>query len=283
MNFDWESPINFSSKKSAAVFGGAIYDLDSAQMSENKSRYKADYYLSNKYLSESISSSNIGDKTRGDVWNYLEGTLIESNIVSDLLEKHGVNVRLFTGKDASEDVFKSLNAKNSPSIIHISTHGFFYPEPEKTNKSERIMSQIFVKAENPMLRSGLILSGANRVWTGEGTIAGVEDGVLTSFEVSNMDLQNTELVVLSACETGLGDIKSGEGVYGLQRAFKVAGVKSIIMSLWKVPDKETVELMELFYLNWLGGMTKHEAFYESQKEMRKKYDPYYWAAFILIE
>lgn len=283
VNFNWESPINFSSKKTAVVFGGAIFDLDSADMSRNKDKFKTDYNLTNKFLAGNYNNTNLESKTRGDDWNYLEGTLIEANIVSELLGKHNVNVEQFTGKDASEDVFKSLNSKNSPSIIHISTHGFFYPEPEKASKKDRNMSQIFVKAENPMLRSGLILSGANRVWSGGCPISGVEDGILTSFEVSNMDLQNTELVVLSACETGLGDIKSGEGVFGLQRAFKVAGAKTVVMSLWKVPDKETIELMNLFYSNWLGGMTKHEAFYEAQKEMNKNYDPYYWAAFVLIE
>ncbi|MCX6164324.1 MAG: CHAT domain-containing protein, partial [Ignavibacteriae bacterium] len=144
-------------------------------------------------------------------------------------------------------------------------------------------SEIIKRAENPLFRSGLILAGANWYWQGNRSIEGTEDGILTAYEVSNMDLMNTELVVLSACETGLGDIKGGEGVYGLQRAFKVAGVKTIIMSLWKVPDKETVELMELFYTNWLGGMTKHDAFTNAQKEMRKKYPPYYWAAFVMVE
>lgn len=99
-----------------------------------------------------------------------------------------------------------------------------------------------------------------------------------------MDLQNTELVVLSACETGLGDIMGGEGVYGLQRAFKVAGARTIIMSLWKVPDKETVELMELFYKNWLENkMSKEDAFNQAQRELSKKYPPYFWAAFVMVE
>ncbi len=97
-------------------------------------------------------------------------------------------------------------------------------------------------------RSGLLFAGANYAWTGK-PIEGIEDGILTAYEVSNMYLPNTKLVVLSACETALGDIEGSEGVYGLQRAFKIAGVKNLVMSLWKVPDEATSEFMQTFYKN----------------------------------
>ena len=98
-----------------------------------------------------------------------------------------------------------------------------------------------------------------------------------------MDLSKTDLVVLSACETALGDIKGNEGVFGLQRAFKLAGVKKMLLSLWKVPDAETALLMKLFYTYYLQGKTARESFTAAQKDMRRKYKPYYWAAFVLIE
>jgi len=132
------------------------------------------------------------------------------------------------------------------------------------------------------MRSGLILAGANRAWEGADPIPGVEDGILTAYEVANTNLAGTDLVVLSACETGLGDIQGSEGVYGLQRSFKMAGAGYIIMSLWQVPDQQTVELMTLFYLNWLAGTGIREAFFKAQLEMRAKYDPYFWAAFVLV-
>ncbi len=108
---------------------------------------------------------------------------------------------------------------------------------------------------------------------------------LTALEISNLDLKNTNLVVLSACETGLGDIEGNEGVYGLQRAFKMAGVESIIMSLWQVPDAETSEFMQLFYNTWFEGGTVRNAFNETQLSMQTKYatEPYKWAAFVLVD
>ena len=114
---------------------------------------------------------------------------------------------------------------------------------------------------------------------------GIDDGILTAFEVSGMDMFNTQLVVLSACETGLGDIKGTEGVYGLQRSFKMAGVDWLIMSLWQVPDKETTEFMETFYDNWLEGDAIHKAFRDTQITMKNKYkdDPFKWAGFVLME
>jgi len=108
--------------------------------------------------------------------------------------------------------------------------------------------------------------------------AGVEDGILLASEVSEMYLPNTKLVVLSACETALGDIKGAEGVFGLQRAFKMAGVKYLLMSLWQVPDYQTSELMSKFYENWLTGLPIHDSFRKAQSFMKQKYpgDPYNW-------
>jgi CHAT domain-containing protein len=127
------------------------------------------------------------------------------------------------------------------------------------------------------------MAGANYVWKGGEQIPGTDDGILSAYEVSNMNLSQTKLVVLSACETGLGDISGGEGVYGLQRAFKMAGVNYIIMSLWQVPDKETVEFMQIFYNYCINKNTIRESFAAAQAAMRKKYSPYYWAAFVLVE
>ena len=142
-------------------------------------------------------------------------------------------------------------------------------------------------AEDPLFRTGLILSGGNKAWQGQSSPLGQEDNILTAYEIADLDLTDTELVVLSACKTGLGDIDEGtEGVYGLQRGFKLAGVKYIIMSLWKVPDKETQELMVLFYKKWLEEDLKiPDAFRAAQQEMRKKYEdePEKWAGFILVE
>jgi CHAT domain-containing protein len=133
----------------------------------------------------------------------------------------------------------------------------------------------------------LILAGAQKAWLGEPIPDNVEDGVLLAEEIATMDLTGTDLVVLSACETGLGEITS-EGVFGLQRAFKKAGVQTLIMSLWKVDDNATSLFMRTFYKQWLGGKSKHAAFLDAQAAVRecKESDysnPYYWASFIMLD
>ena len=137
--------------------------------------------------------------------------------------------------------------------------------------------------ENPLLRTGLLLTGAGDLLTKTEYNYNEEDGILTAYEAMNMNLDQTDLVVLSACETGLGETKVGEGVYGLQRAFMVAGAKTLIMSMFKVDDTATQKLMVNFYQKWLATGNKRKSFVEAKKELRNEYsDPIYWGAFIMI-
>lgn len=231
-----------------------------------------------------------------EVWSYLPGSLQETETIHAFLQTKKMGVNYFKDENASEAIFKEKII--SSTVVHIATHGFFFPDPEQVQNEMKVDSDPnqdlsfrgttnyanwnFVNNKNPLMRSGIVFSGANDVWNRDALAEG-EDGILTALEVSNLDLRNTKLVVLSACETGLGDIKGSEGVFGLQRAFKMAGVKYLIMSLWQVPDKETSEFMILFYKNLIKIKDIPLAFQKTQKAMRKKYDPYYWGAFVLIE
>ena len=133
-----------------------------------------------------------------------------------------------------------------------------------------------------MLRSGLLLTGCF-TYAKADPKPETEDGILTALEVANLDLDETDLVVLSACETGLGDVKAGEGVYGLQRAFNVAGAKTIVMSLWKVDDVVTQKLMSAFYANYVQSNNARQAFLAAQAKIKAQYpQPYYWGAFVMV-
>ncbi len=252
---------------SAALFGDARFTIDSSILAGLKKQ--------NENISNVYTPSNRG--TRGSLWTDLPGTAEEIKKIKQLFEDNNLQTQSFTQANASEENLKALDNK-SPQVVHIATHGFFLPEPDKKNREN-----VYAYAEDPLLRSGLILSGGNHAWSGKTPIEGVEDGIATAYEISQLNLSNTELVVLSACETALGDIKGSEGVFGLQRAFKMAGVKKMIVSLWQVPDKETAELMTSFYSYWLNGKTIEAAFAQAQSDMRKKYSPFYWAAFVLVE
>jgi CHAT domain-containing protein len=178
------------------------------------------------------------------------------------------NVKTVVGAEATEEYIKSIK---NPRILHIATHGYF-------KKGQ------YQSSTQAMLNAGLLFAGVVDYDRMDIRPYDKEDGKLTAFEVMNMELDSTELVVLSACETGLGQA-SKEGVYGLQRAFKVAGAQTIIMSLWKVSDEATQLLMTKFYENWQKkGMNKRKAFETAQKDLRKQYkEPYYWGAFVMIE
>lgn len=239
----------------------------------------------------SVNSVNFFDmyitqtrQQQNGAWQPLPGTHHEIDSLASVFRSRYVNNQIFTGSRASEESFKTLDGR-SPQILHIATHGFFLPPPENkllkkegTNQS----SNAFKLQPNPMFRSGLVFAGANLAWNGK-SVQGEEDGILTAYEIAQMDLSHTNLVVLSACETALGDIEGNEGVIGLQRAFRIAGVKQMVMSLWQVPDKETIELMILFYQNLLNNQSAADALRNAQLKMKEKYSPFFWAGFILIE
>ena len=238
-----------------------------------------------------INFDAFGDSTtRGGAWNYLPGTEREVNALETIMRSAGLKTKIKKGLGATEESFKKIGANNSasPKILHIATHGYFFPDPKDKAGNQQSFSNkepVFKMSDHPMLRSGLILSGGNKGWDGDRNLEEKEDGVLTAYEISQMNLSNTELVVLSACETGLGTIQGNEGVYGLQRAFKIAGARYLIMSLWQVPDKQTSVLMITFYKKWLKEkMTIPNAFHAAQKKLRDEgLDPYYWAGFVLVE
>jgi CHAT domain-containing protein len=221
---------------------------------------------------------------RGEEWKPLPFIKSEMDNLKKLFTKANIPVTTLSGKAATEESFKALDG-DSQQVLHMGTHGFFLPVQEKKTKESDIKgSNTFAVQQNPMFRSGLVLAGGNRAWKGDPGVPGKEDGILTAYDIAQMDLSGTDLVVLSACETALGDLQGNEGVIGLQRAFKMAGVKQIIVSLWKVNDKATAELMTHFYKNWLSGQTTREALHNAQLKLKeKKPSPYYWAAFVLVE
>ena len=202
------------------------------------------------------------------------------NSIEQLLNKSQWSVNSYLNKDASEEKIKTIK---SPDILHIATHGFFIPEKEN-EKTIVYSKDISLASDNPLTRSGLLLAGVEKNMKGNASrLPGEEDGILTALEVMNLNLDHTDLVVLSACETGSGEIRNGEGVYGLQRAFLVSGANNLIMSLWKVSDEATQELMIGFYTQLLTTKDKVAAFHKAQLELKKKYEsPFYWGAFVLI-
>lgn len=254
--------IKENAKKSIALFGGIDYD---ASISVNKKNVQ--------------DSSKIKLDRSG--FDYLPETLNEVTDISDLLA--GVmHTAVYSGKKATESQFKLLS-RHSPSVIHISTHGFYLKgKGLKTPffKNLPMSSKITYK----MSKCGLLFSGANNAWNGIYTQNVEDDGILTAAEVEKMDLSDTELVVLSACDTGSGDCESIDGVYGLSRAFKIAGVHTIVMTLGKVNDLVTKEFMCEFYSQIKEEMEYHEAFRIAQKRLRVKYkDPLLWAPFVIID
>ena len=257
------------------LYGGIFYDGDTIALKQAAVQYHSSYL---------VSRSLPDDLERGNIYQYLPNSRSEVDTISFLAKEKGFSTISHTGWDATEESIKSLSGANSPEILHIATHGFFFPDPKvKPDNSVASEGKVFRQSDNPLIRSGLTMAGANYAWDNK-PVTGIQDGILTAYEVSNLNLSNTKLAVLSACETGLGDIQGNEGVYGLQRAFKIAGVKNLIMSLWDVPDAETAEFMTTLYKKIFDGLSIEDAFINTQTEMKNKYrnEPYKWAAWILV-
>ncbi len=211
------------------------------------------------------------ERVRGEVCHSARGlrftrlpeTKDEANAIDSILKNvFNQKVRNYQNSQAIEEM---LYPSTSPKVLHIATHGYFFETEQLDN------------IENPMLRSGIVLSGVNSALK-----EGKDDGMVSGEKILGLPLKGTELVVLSACETGVGDVQRGEGVFGLKRAFILSGAKSLVMSLWSVPSTETTELMKEFYTLLSQGKTKAEALRQAKLSiMKNKPNPVYWGAFVL--
>lgn len=259
-------------KRNAVLYGGLNYNTDPVDME----LYAAEYD-SVRGLSEfKVPDTSVP-------WDYLIGTKNEVENIGRLLESEDYDVSIYTDDIGIEESFKALSGQKKQ-IIHLATHGFYLPDAGVAGNAP--------SEDYALSRAGLVLSGANNSWAG-GSVYGAEDGILTAKEISLMDLRGADIVVLSACQTGLGEV-SGEGVFGLQRGFKKAGVQTLLMTLWEVDDRATQVLMTEFYKALLSGKEKYEALDYAQKQIagetfivsgvrRSGSDPYFWASFILLD
>jgi len=275
-----------TTKEKAIIYGGLNYDATISELI-------ADSKLHTR--KESSYRGNVDNLDLRYGWDYLPETLVEVNAIESTMKKNEIHTQVYTDTLGTEASFKSLDGQ-SCKIIHIATHGFYYSEDDsvkmKSAKLDYLANQMdrysrSYEEDLSLTRSGLLMAGCNNILRGYKLPNDIDDGILFSKEIAGMNLKNVELTVLSSCDSGLGDV-TGEGVFGLQRAFKKAGAQSILMSLHKVDDEATRILMVEFYKNLMAGKSKHQSLKDAQHYLRKvengKYDdPKYWASFIMLD
>lgn len=258
---------------SATLYGALKYDVDATMMANEASHYHVD----------PLFALNRGESVRGNgPFRDLPNAKEEIDKIERVLKSGKVKVTPRTGTTGTEESFLALSGK-APNILHVATHGFYYT----ADKAKEVN---YLKGYNDaMMLSGLIMSGGNLAWTGRQVPKGVLGGVLTANNIASMDLRGTDLLVLSACQTGLG-IATPEGLFGLQRAFKKAGVQTMVMSLWSVNDEAAKDFMIKFYEELTDSRNKwdkRKAFDRAKAHIRNnpryKQDPYYWAAFVMLD
>ena len=281
----------FEHIKSAVVYGGLQFDMDLAQIRSQHERTATgtEYMEALKDFAFNSVTSDMSRaldslSLRGAV-HYLVGTENEANHIAEQLTMNDVDTRILMGERGTEETFKALN-KEHLSLIHIATHGFSFSKEEIAKEKH---SLLFIDdqrddLENPLNYSGLLLAGANYVLKGNRIPNDLEDGILTAREIAQVDLSEVDMVVLSACQTGLGEIRE-DGVFGIQRGFKKAGAHALLMSLWKIDDRATNMMMTHFYEYLMEGKTRHQAFILSQECLRNEgySSPFYWASFVLLD
>lgn len=210
----------------------------------------------------------------------LPATRVEAESVADLWSRNGGVTHVLVGRDATESLLKSWS--EAPTVLHLATHGYYCGESDVGVGNNGVV--------NPLLSSGIAFAGANRSRDGRGKgIHPKDDGILTALEVSELNLNGTELVVLSACQSGTGAVMSGEGVFGLRRALRFAGARATVMSMFVIPDRSTVTLMDRFYTGWLSGESKVSALNEAARSIihERRVEtgaahPLYWGGFVLV-
>ena len=282
--------------KKGVLIGGVDYNTSIAKLAKQSSKYELDVQ---EGRATPIDSLDLRGASDANGFAYLEGTMEEVDEISTKLLGSEVDVEIFIGENGSETNIKSLTTSEID-LLHIATHGFYYSNKMSTKRhsvdilfKDMYLHEIsenieLIDEDKMMTRSGLILAGANNVIRQIKIPNGVEDGILYADEISSLNLSSVEILVLSACQSGLGDIASSEGVFGLQRGFKLSGAGSIIMSLWKVNDVATKFLMTEMYNNLLKGQMKREALVNAQMALRTCENgifdkPEFWAAFILLD
>lgn len=258
--------------------------------------------ISDFTVAEEFSNVNdIYSQMRGHMsrWNYLPNTSIEVSSINNKLALVDVQTITYSGIEGTEESFKILSGSDTD-ILHLATHGFYFAYDTAARIEYLVKEEGRKTGSSSGIRSGILFSGANKAWLGNQTIDSAEDGILNSDEILGMDLTGTELLVLSACQTGLGDVYN-DGIYGIQRSFKIAGVNSIIMSLWEVDDEATQIMMTSFYDFLTQGKNIRESFNLAVKKVRKIYldkekqqkrsipkhkrfdSSYYWTSFVLLD
>lgn len=258
-----------SRENTAVLYGGLQYDMETTAMTEESKKYDLSNLLA---IRREIA--------RGDsIYHELQGTKEEILKIENVLESNKWKVTSYMGTNGTEESFLNMHGK-SPRLLHLATHGFYY-SPSKAEKVDYLKGYT-----DAMSLSGLVLAGGNAAWLGKQLPNGVLGGILTANDIARLDLNNTDMVVLSACQTGQGKA-TAEGLYGLQRAFKKAGVGTIVMSLWSVSDMTTSEFMIAFYkclADKNNAWNKRKAFEQAKEIIRKKHpDPYHWAAFVMLD
>lgn len=262
---------NSGGNAKAILYGGLEYSLDSDIMAQEAKKHEVPRMLA--FLGED-------ERVRGDSLFYdLPGSKVEIDAIGQELKAARFSIIPYSGREGTEESFLGMSGK-APLILHMATHGFYYT----TDAAEKVD---YLKGySDAMSLSGLVLAGGNAAWQGQELPKGVLGGILSAAEIARMDLSGAELVVLSACHSGRGET-TPEGLYGLQRAFKKAGVKTIVMSLWAESDVIGPEFMKAFYKNLTGeaNWNKRKAFELAQKAIRYKYpdSPSYWAGFVMLD